>query len=170
MPITGQWFQKVPEIIHELEVLTAPVVDRSIIEKLFSVKRRQAIDLCHRFGGFQAGRTFLVDRVHLIAKLKWLQNSSEFTFEQQRQGRLRDMVQEARRLRAGAEVRLPVRPNALNCRVIDLPPGIHMEAGRLTVDFEKPEELLGKLFELAKAAQNDYESFCIVTEKNGANK
>ena len=59
MPAPSQWLPLLPEIIGELKVLTAPVVDRALVEKLFALKRRQAIGLCHRFGGFQAGRTFL---------------------------------------------------------------------------------------------------------------
>lgn len=168
MPVISQWLLKVPEIIGELQVLTAPVVDRSVIEKLFKVKRRQAIGLCHRFGGFQAGRTFLVDRLQLIAELEGMRRGCGFEYEQRRQERLRDVVQEARQLSAGAQVMLPVRPDALNRRMDDLPAGIHIEPGRLMVDFDKPEELLAKLFELAKAAQNDYESFCDAAEKRGA--
>lgn len=165
MPVISQWVLKIPEIIGELQVLTAPVVDRAVIEKLFEVKRRQAIDLCHRFGGFQAGRTFLVDRLQLIAELERMHHDPGFEYEQRRQERLRDVVQGARQLSAGAHVMLPVRPDALNRRMGDLPAGIHIEPGRLMVDFDKPEELLGKLFELAKAAQNDYESFCAAAEK-----
>lgn len=168
MPVISQWLLKIPEIIGELQVLTAPVVDRSVIEKLFKVKRRQAIDLCHRFGGFQAGRTFLVERLQLIAALERMRRDHGFEYEQRRQERLRDVVQEARQLRAGAQVMLPVRPDALNRRMGDLPAGIHIEPGRLMVDFDKPEELLAKLFELAKAAQNDYESFCDAAERRGA--
>lgn len=130
------------------------------------MKRRQAIDLCHRFGGFQAGRTFLVDRLQLIAELERIRQDPDFDYELQRKQRLSEMVVEARRFRAGAEVILPVRRDALDRRMENLPAGIRLEAGYLTVRFEKPEELLADLFELAKAAQNDYEAFCKTVEKN----
>jgi len=167
MPALSQWFLRLPEIIAELKVLTAPVVDRALVEKLFWLKRRHAIDLCHRFGGFQAGRTFLVDRVHLIAGLERLQRDPDYEHELHRRERLSEMVTEARRLRAGAEVKLPVGVDAFSRCMSDLPAGIHLQPGHLTVSFSQPEELLGKLFELAKAAQNDYEAFCAAAEKTG---
>ena len=166
MPAPSQWFLRLPGIIAELRVLAAPVVDRALIEKLFALKRRQAIDLCHRFGGFQAGRTFLVDRFHLIAELERLHQDPGFEQEMHRRERLSEMVVEARRLKAGTEVILPVHRDALDRRMEDLPAGIRLEAGCLTVRFEKPEELLANLFELAKAAQNDYEGFCKTVQKN----
>jgi hypothetical protein len=165
MPAPSQWLPQLPEIIGELKVLTAPVVDRALVEKLFALKRRQAIGLCHRFGGFQAGRTFLVDRLHLIAELERIHRDPDFEYEMQRKQRLSEMVDQARRLRAGAEVVLPVGPDALDRQMADLPTGIRFEAGCLTVEFDKPEDLLGKLFELAKAAHNDYEAFCAAAEK-----
>jgi hypothetical protein len=168
MPAPSQWLLELPGIIRTLEVLETPVIDRSLVEKLFGLKRRQAIDLCHRFGGFQAGRTFLVDRLHLIGELERIHRDPDFEVETHRRERLSVTVNEARRLRAGAEVRLPVARDALDCRMRDLPDGIRLEAGCLTVCFNRPEELLAKLFELAKAAHNDYEAFCAASEKTGA--
>jgi hypothetical protein len=167
MSAPSQWFLRIPAIIAELEVLRAPVLDRALIEKLFGLKRRQAIDLCHRFGGFQAGRTFLVDRLHLIAELERIHQDPGFEVEAHRRERLSEIVVEARRLRAGADVRLPVHPNVLDRRMCDLPAGIRLEPGCLTVQFERPEELLARLFELAKAAHNDFEAFCAAAEKRG---
>jgi hypothetical protein len=47
----------------------------------------------------------------------------------------------------------------------DLPEGIQLEPGSLHVEFEKAEELLAKLFELSKAAANDFEAFRIAAER-----
>src|ERR1035438_8036855 len=66
------WLLKIPEIIGMLEAFDVPVVDRAIVEHLFVLRRRQAIELLHRFGGFQSGRTFLVDRHVLIENLRRL--------------------------------------------------------------------------------------------------
>jgi hypothetical protein len=48
-------------------------VDRAVIEQIFGLKRRQAIELLHQFGGYQAGRTFLLDRVRLLEALRSLE-------------------------------------------------------------------------------------------------
>ena len=50
------WLLHVPRIIEELRRLPVPVLDRATIEKLFGLKRRQAILLLHRFGGYQSLR------------------------------------------------------------------------------------------------------------------
>jgi len=47
----------------------------------------------------------------------------------------------------------------LDGRLVDLPDGIQLEPGSLHVEFGKAEDLLAKLFELSKAAANDFEAF-----------
>jgi hypothetical protein len=61
MPIKKTWLLRLPEIRAELTAIEVPVVDRAVFERVFGVRRRRAIQLLHHFGGFQAGRTFLVD-------------------------------------------------------------------------------------------------------------
>jgi hypothetical protein len=65
---------------------------------------------------------------------------------------------------------LPVSRAALDRRIGDLPAGIRLEAGCLTVCFDRPEDLLAKLFEFAKAAHNDFEAFCAAAENPGASE
>ena len=85
MPAKALWLLQIPEIVSLLETFDVPVVDRAIIERLFGLRRRRAIELLHRFGGFQAGRTFLVDRRLLIEHLRRLAEGEEFQREH-RQG------------------------------------------------------------------------------------
>ena len=77
-----------PRIIEELRRLPVPVLDRAVIEKLFGLKRRQAIQLLHRFGGYQAGRIFLVDRQELVEQLEAIRDGETFSYEQRRRRRL----------------------------------------------------------------------------------
>jgi hypothetical protein len=69
MPAKAEWLLRLPEIRAALERFDAPVVDRSVIEELFGLKRRRAIELLLQLGGYQAGRTFLVDRARLLDRL-----------------------------------------------------------------------------------------------------
>jgi hypothetical protein len=69
MPAKAEWLLRLPEIRAALERFDAPVVDRSVIEELFGLRRRRAIVLMHQLGGYQAGRTFLVDRLRLLGRL-----------------------------------------------------------------------------------------------------
>jgi hypothetical protein len=55
MPAKTLWLLHIQEIVSQLETFDAPVVDRAIIERLSGMRRRQAIELLHRFGGYQTG-------------------------------------------------------------------------------------------------------------------
>ena len=87
MPPQPLWLLHLPRIIGELCRLPVPVLDRAVIEKLFGLKRRQAIQL-PRFGGYQAGRTFLVDRQELLDQLEAIRDGETFRYEQRRRRRL----------------------------------------------------------------------------------
>lgn len=54
----------------QLRGFPAPVVDRASLETLLHVSRRDTIRLLHRFGGYQAGRTFLIGRPQLAHALE----------------------------------------------------------------------------------------------------
>jgi hypothetical protein len=55
--------QRLPAALDELRRFPAPVVDRTIVEKVLRIHRRTAIRLLHRCGGLQAGKTFLIGRL-----------------------------------------------------------------------------------------------------------
>jgi hypothetical protein len=164
MPAKAAWLLKIPEIIRMLEAFNVPVVDRAIIERLFGLRRRQAIELLHRFGGFESGKTFLVDRHVLIENLRRLAAGEEFEREIRRRDRLDHAVDEMRRYQAAARVIIPVPPDVFSRKMADLPAGVALTPGQLQVAFAGTEDLLAKLFELAQAASNDYDRFCAVAE------
>jgi hypothetical protein len=159
MPAKALWLLHIPEIVSQLETFDVSVVDRSIIERLFGLRRRQAIELLHRFGGYQAGRTFLVDRRLLIEHLRRLADGEEFQRETRRQERLDQAVDQLRRQQTAARVRIPVSPDVFGRKLADLPPGVALEAGHLHIAFSGTEDLLSKLFELSQAASNDFDRF-----------
>ena len=159
MPAKAQWLLHVPEILAELSALDAPVVDRAVCERLFRLRRRRAIDLIRGFGGYQVGRTFLVDRPKLVAQLEQIRDSSDFKMEWRRKERLTERLDAIRRLQAGARVAIVVEPETLRQRLPDLPAGVGLSPGELHIQFQSSEELLAKLFALAQAIANDYEAF-----------
>jgi hypothetical protein len=159
MPAKAQWLLRVPEILEELRALDVPVVDRAVCERLFRLRRRRAIDLLRCFGGYQAGRTFLIDRPKLVAQLEQIRDSSDFKMEWRRKERLADRLEAMRRLQAGARVAIPMEAEAMSQRWPDLPAGVGLSPGVLHIQFQSSEELLSKLFALAQAIANDYEGF-----------
>jgi hypothetical protein len=159
MPAKAQWLLRVPEIIAELSGLDVPVVDRALCERLFHLRRRRAIDLMGCFGGYQAGRTFLIERSKLLAELERVRESGDFRMESRRRERLGERLDAIRRLQAGARVAIPVDLEVMGQRLPDLPPGVRLGRGELQIEFRSAEDLLSKLFALAQAISNDYDAF-----------
>jgi hypothetical protein len=130
-----------------------------MIENLLRVNRRDAIRLLHRFGGYQAGRTFLVGRDDLIAQLEEISKSDGYDREARRRTRLADELARTRRDLAARRVVIPTTAGIQERRVSDLPAGIQLRPGRLEIDFGGTEDLLRLLMELAQAIANDYSTF-----------
>lgn len=168
MPRKREWPQQIPHALEELEHFPAPVIDRAALEKLLVVRRREAIRLMHRFGGFQVGKTFLIERQQLIRQLEKVRNTPDFTPEQRRRERLTEILEKIRRYQTAARIRIPVKPEAPN--LAGLPEGVRLGAGRLTVEFMNAEELLAKLFVLARAAADDFERFRAAVESGESDR
>jgi hypothetical protein len=164
MPAKAQWFLQIPEILSLLEAFEVPVVDRAVIERLFGLRRRRAIELLHRFGGYQAGRTFLVDRRRLIDHLRRLADGEEFQRESRRKERLDHTADQLRRHQIAARVKISVQPDVFRRKLADLLPGVALEAGHLHIAFSGTEDLLSKLFAFSQAASNDFDRFQSVAE------
>jgi hypothetical protein len=164
MPAKAQWLLQIPEILSLLEAFEVPVVDLAIIERLFGLRRRRAIELLHRFGGYQTGRTFLVDRRRLIDHLRRLADGEEFQRESRRKERLDHTVDQLRREQTAARVKISVQPDVFSRKLADLLPGVALEAGHLHIAFSGTEDLLSKLFALSQAASNDFDRFRAVAE------
>ena len=136
-----------------------PVVDRSGIERIFGLKRRRAIELMHQFGGYQAGRTFLLDRARLLEALQSLESKDDYTAEKRRRERLRDVVEASREHLISTRVRIPVRAAAARASLDRLAPGVLLLPGILSIEFRHPIELLEKLYGLAQAITHDFDKF-----------
>ena len=158
MPAKAPWLLMIPEIVAQLETFDVPVVDRAIIEAVFGLRRRRAIELLHRFGGYQAGRTFLIGRQQLIDHLRRLAEGEEFQTEARRKERLSEAIKQVRRESVAARVKVAVSPETMERKMAGLA-GIALEPGHLHVQFSGAEDLLSKLYELSRAAANDFERF-----------
>ena len=67
MPAQSSWYLRVTDIVAQLHSPAAPpFLDRAAIEDLFHLRRRQAIRLMGACGGYQIGKTYLVDRGSLL--------------------------------------------------------------------------------------------------------
>jgi len=130
-----KWLLNIPEIRRQLSELAVPVVDRDMVERLFDLRRRRAIELMHCFGGFQSGRTFLVDRLQLLSELGRMEQGDEFANEARRRARLGTGLNTLRRNYVGAAVRIPVEPEVFGARMKTLRDGVRIDTGRLEIEF-----------------------------------
>jgi hypothetical protein len=142
-----------------LAEVSLPVIDRAVVERVFGLGRRQAIELMHRFGGYQAGRTFLIERAQLIAALDRIAAGGECQQEEARREKLTAALAKFQRARGAQKVRIEVSADAFDARMGMLPETVHLKPGRLEIEFSGCADLLSKLFTLAQAAANDYQAF-----------
>ena len=154
-----QWYSNVPRALSELDQLKMSVLDRATLERLLGLSRRGAIRLLHRLGGYQAGRTFLIERQVLINALERLRFDGAFERETRRRQRLDQTLAALRSDLRARRHELPVPPEAHSAHMARLPSGVRLAPGHLEVDFKSPEELLAHLFALAQAAAHDFAEF-----------
>jgi hypothetical protein len=159
LPAKPLWLLHIPEIIEQVEAYEVPVLDRASFERVFGLRRRQAIELMHRFGGYQAGRTFLIDRALLLQRLRRMTEGDDFVHESRRRERLEHAIAKFSRERKATSVKIPVDESVFSSRISDLPAGVVLSAGSLHVEFSCAEDLLAKMFTLAQAISNDFVEF-----------
>ncbi len=162
MPDQPSWYQRIPEILDALEATSLPVLDRYSVEKLFGVGRRQAVRIMAGLGGYQAGRTSLIECDELMRRLRLLAQGAGVERSVRRRQRIWQILRrEAPRLRARG---VTIRPPQISSRLTNLPAGVDLRPGRLVINYTEPIELLERLYALAQALTMDYENF----EKNFA--
>src|ERR1017187_5216279 len=148
-----------PRFVRNWSTLMCPVVDRAGVERIFGLKRRRAIELLHQFGGYQAGRTFVMDRARLLEALQSLESGEDYTAEKRRRERLGDVVEASREHLILTRVEIPVHAAAMRPSLDRLAPGVLLMPGMLSIEFRHPVELLEKLYWLAQAISHDFEKF-----------
>ena len=113
----------------------------------------------HEFGGYQSGRTFLIDRHLLIHRLAAEAEGDAYEYESRRRQKLSDSLAALELQAKGARITVEVTPLAYQSTRLTLPAGVELSNGVLTVKYATNEELVQKLFVLAQALVNDFEAF-----------
>ncbi|MEO8657470.1 MAG: hypothetical protein ABI693_03330 [Bryobacteraceae bacterium] len=152
MPRRPQWFLQVPQALAALAEFPAPVVDRSGLETLLSVGRRDAIRLMHRLGGYQSGGAFVIGKEDLRRALGAIAEGDTWQWEVRRREKVAERLSEMRQDWAGRQVVIPVAQEGL-------PDTIRLAPQRLEVTFKDALDLLGQLVRLTQAMSSDYEGF-----------
>ena len=149
-----------PSYIHKLTEILAearapkpiPFFRRRDIEALFGLKKRQAVNLMHRIGAIRVSRELAVDKRDLIAWLEQMLEDPSVAVEQRRHERVIDRIIDLRAESAARAVKIvlpDVTPSAL-----ELPDGVSLQPGALTISFANGHQLLERLFLLARLLAN----------------
>ena len=159
MPRKTEWIHRIPGALEVLGQSSAPLIDRADIQNLFGVSARHAVRLLHRLGASEAGKNLFIGRGDLIGRLVAIHRGEDAAYERRRLQRLDGTLAELGRSLRARQVPVAVTPAALGGTLASLPSSVRLGPGRLEIDFETPQELLARLFELSQALAADYEAF-----------
>ncbi len=166
MPAKPIWYGKIHDILRELESFPRSFIDRATVEFLLGVGRRRAQQIMSPCITERVGSNGLADRVALIAHLRRLADGDAGFFEIERRRKVASVLDTLRKARLEQPQLLVEAPiTVVNQDFEHLPSGVHIEAGRITIEFEQPQQALERLLALAMAIGNDYERF----ERRAAN-
>lgn len=145
-----------PSYIHKLTGILAeartpkpiPFFRRGDIEALFGLKKRQAINLMHRIGAVRVSRELAVPQRDLV---RWLEEriaNPGVLDEQRRHETVIGRIVELKAETAARTLKIVLPDGAPST---EIPVGVCFQPGLLTVEFHSQEELLERLFLLARA-------------------
>lgn len=161
MPAFPGWYIRVPQILESLSLPSSPpFLDRTSVERIFQVRRRQAIRLMQQWGGYQVGKTFLVDRKAVMQSLAHLLKTGCIDQVLQRKRRIVEAISEAENMAAARRARIRVDPRVFESRKLQLPSAIELVApGKLQITYSGAEDLLARVAELAATATRNFPRF-----------
>ena len=142
------WIHRVSEIIEQLSLLDVELLDRQACELLFDLRRAAVIDMMKRMGAIQLGKSLVIGRATLMARLQEFRDSPEWEWSQARRRRVAGAIAKAR---ADAGLQRVVEALPVRGRAIDELPGVTVTPQALTIRHEGPEDLLQRLVMVVRA-------------------
>jgi hypothetical protein len=160
MPAKPAWYGKLDEIIAKLEALPHPWIDRRTLELLLGVGPRRAQQIMTACITERVGTSNLAGRDMLIKHLRALAQNDSGHYERRRRHRFAatlDSLRLAWLERPKVLVEAPI--SIVNQKFENLPDGIELGRGRITVRFDHPQQALEKMLALAMAIGKNMERF-----------
>lgn len=168
MPDKPTWCGHLEEAIAELRALPYPWVDRLALERVLRVRRRRAQQILEPCVRQQVGTNGVADREELITHLRQLAAGETIHYERRRRERFAETMRKLNRAWTEQTKTLVEAPTAIvNQELENLPSGVKLERGRLTVEFSTAVEALEKLLAVAMAVGNDMDRFERLVEREG---
>ena len=148
MPDNASYIHKLEGILAEAQApKPIPFFRRRDIEALFGLKKRQAVHLMHRIGAVRVSRELAVDQGNLVRWLEQMIEDPTVAMEHRRHERVIGRIVEFKAETAARAVKIVLPDRAPS---VDLPDGVSLQPGLLTVSFENEQQLLERLFLLAR--------------------
>ena len=158
MPSKPSWYSKLDDVIRELEVLPRPFVDRATLEFLLGVGRRRAQQILAPCITERVGTNGLADRDALIAHLRRVAEGDDGYYERKRRRHVAEILAQLQKDRLERPQLLVEAPlEVMTQEFVNLPAGVDLKPGRISLTFDQPQQALEKL--LAMAISNDFERF-----------
>ncbi len=160
MPAKPSWYSKIDDIIAAMQALPRPFVDRATVEFLLGVGRRRAQQIMAPCIMDRVGANGLAARDAFIIHLRRLAEGEEGHYEMRRRRKVAAVLGQLRKERLEKPQLLVEAPvQVLTQEFENLPEGVRLEPGRITVEFDGPQQGLEKLLALAMAISNDFDRF-----------
>jgi hypothetical protein len=154
------WFGRLDQIIAELENLPWPWVDRETLESLLRVGPRRAQQILRPCVSRQVGANGVAERQELIGHLKRLASGDEAHYERRRRQKLAQVLERWRQeALMHPKVLVEARTAVVNQQFADLPRGVTVSPGAISITFASPNEALERLLALAMAIGNNFAEF-----------
>ncbi len=160
MPDKPTWYGRLDQVIAELGNLPWPWVDRQTLQSLLLVGPRRAQQILRPCVTRQVGANGVASREELIEHLKRLAAGDEAHYERRRRQRLAQVLEGLRReALAQPKVMVEAPTTVLNQEFANLPDGVSVSPGAISITFSSPSEALQRLLALAMAIGNDFNEF-----------
>jgi hypothetical protein len=160
VPAKPAWYRNINEVIRQLDALPRPFVDSATLEFLLGVGRRRAQQILAPLITDRVGSNGLADRPAVVAYLRRLAEGDEGRWERRRRRHVAEILAELQKERLAHPPLLVEAPITILSQEVDnLPPGVHLDRGRISVEFTNPQQALEKLLALAVAISNDFDRF-----------
>ena len=149
MPDKPKYIQKLAAILAEARSpKPIPFFRRRDIEALFGLKKRQAVNLMHRIGAIRVSSEIAVTQRDLVSWLERMASSPSTAQELRRHERVVGRIVELKAETAARAIKIVLPDEA---PAAEIPAGVSLEPGLLTVSFANEQQLLERLFLLARA-------------------
>ena len=148
MPVNPSYIHKLPDILAEARSpKPLPFFRRRDVQALFGLRKRQAVYLMHRIGVVRVSRELAVEQGELIRWLERMIADPSTAHECRRHERVIERIVELKAEIAARSVKIVLPDSA---PVASLPDGVSLEPGLLSITFDDAQQLLERLFLLAR--------------------